>query len=99
MVMRRAAYVAALRRERAAIAARPGDHTLRLAELDRELDRFADEPALDGPVETAVPGPISRSRRRNPRRGREVHRDSGTGEFVTDEFEAEHPDTTETEQV
>lgn len=64
MPHRRSAYVAALRGERAAIAARPDPDELRLAAIDSELDRFADEPDVAS-VERAVPGPISRSRNRH----------------------------------
>jgi hypothetical protein len=63
--MSRADYVASLRVERAAIAARPASHperSRRLADIDAELDRYAEEPAerrqevaVAPPVEPAAP--------------------------------------------
>ena len=58
MPIRRADYVAALRRERASIAARPEPDERRLASIDAELDKYAPEPKV-AVVETAVPNPAT----------------------------------------
>jgi len=55
----RAAYVAALRRERA--FHEQAEHAEQVAAVDIELSRFEDEPEVRV-IEKAVPGPISRTR-------------------------------------
>lgn len=58
----RAAYVEALQNERAMVASRPEPNKTRIRAIDDQLAQYADEPSADGPVETAVPGPISSAR-------------------------------------
>ena len=58
----RADYVAALRRERA--FHEQAGHAEQLAAVDIELSRFDDEPEVRV-IETAVAGPISRTRPRH----------------------------------
>jgi ribonuclease E len=58
--MNRATYIESLRVERAAIASRPAEHPARarrLADIDAELDRYANEPA-EPRIETAVAAPV-----------------------------------------
>jgi hypothetical protein len=59
----RADYVQALKNERAMVASRPTPSADRLAGIDAELARFADEPEVEV-QEAAVPGPISSSRKK-----------------------------------
>lgn len=72
MPMTRAAYVRALRAERAAIASRREPDAVRLAALDAELEQFEDAPAVrvvEAAVPGDVPGPFSSRARAAAKRG------------------------------
>jgi hypothetical protein len=63
--MNRAQYIEALRIERAALNNRVDSaaKARRIAEVDAELDQYADEPEA-APLEVPEPGPIVKARRR-----------------------------------